>query len=130
MVICLINQERKRRRLRPLKLNKRLVKSATAQGNDMLSRGYYNHQRPGGPSLKARARRAKYRGNTGENLGLASGSLATPAAMMKAWMASPPHRANFLQRRFRAIGVHAIANDPLERMRGAGLYTINFGTKR
>lgn len=129
-VVCLINQQRKKKRLKLLRVNKKLIVSARAQGSDMLRRRYYNHQRPGGPSLKARARKARYRGDTGENLGLASGSLATPAAMMRAWLASPPHRANILHRRFRAIGVHVTARDPLKRMSGAGLYTINFGTKK
>ena len=60
----------------------------------MLARGFYNHQRPGGTSLKARTRRAKYRGHSGENLGLGSGVIARPAQMLRMWMKSPLHRAN------------------------------------
>ena len=129
-VVCLMNRERAKRRLRPLTLNKKLVKSAAAHTADMLARGYYNHQRPGGPTLKARTRKAKYRGNSGENLGLASGVLARPAGMMKMWMKSPMHRANVLNRRFRAVGVVVQAKDPMKKMSGAAIYTVNFGTRR
>jgi uncharacterized protein YkwD len=128
--VCLMNRERARRRLRPLTVNAKLVKSAGAHTADMLARSYYNHQRPGGPTLRARTRKAKYRGNSGENLGLASGVLAKPAQMMKMWMASPMHRANILQRRFRAVGVVVQAKDPLKKMRGAAIYTVNFGTRK
>ena len=129
-VVCLINRERARRRLRPLTVNPKLTASAAAHTADMLQRRYYNHQRPGGPALKARARRAKYRGNTGENLGLANGALAQPAQMMRMWMKSPMHRANILQRRFRAVGVSVQAKDPLKKMAGAAIYTVNFGTRK
>jgi uncharacterized protein YkwD len=129
-VVCLINKTRKAKRLRLLTVNKKLVASATFQTNDMLAKGYYNHQRPGGPTLAKRVRKAKYRGDSGENLGLGSGSLALPAQMLKAWMNSPPHRANILNKRFRAIGVSVQAKDPLKKMKGAAIYTINFGTKK
>ena len=129
-VVCLMNRERAKRRLRPLKVNKKLVKSAAAHTADMVARGYYNHQRPGGPTLKARTRRAKYRGNSGENLGLANGALARPAGMMAMWMKSPMHRANVLSRKFRAVGVVVQAKDPLKKMSGAAIYTVNFGTRK
>jgi uncharacterized protein YkwD len=128
-VVCLMNAERKKLGLKPLKVNRKLTKSAKAHTNDMLSKKYYNHQRPGGPTLGSRIRKARYRGGAGENLGLASSTLATPAAMMKAWMGSPMHKANILQRRFRAVGVYVQARDPLGRMRGAAIYTVNFGTR-
>lgn len=129
-VICLMNRERARRRLRPLTPNPRLAASAAAHTADMLAKGYYNHQRPGGPTLTARTRRAKYRGGAGENLGLANGLLARPDQMMKMWMKSPMHRANILMRRFRAVGVSVQAKDPMKRLTGAAIYTVNFGTRR
>lgn len=129
-VVCLVNQARKRKRLRPLTVNLKLVASATAQTNDMIAKRYYNHQRRGGPTLLKRTRKAGYRGNSGENLGLGSGLLALPDQMLKAWLKSPPHRANILNRRFRAIGVNVQAKDPLGRMKRAAIYTINFGTRK
>jgi uncharacterized protein YkwD len=129
-VICLINRERARKRLKPLTPNPRLAASAAAHTADMLQRGYYNHQRPGGPSLGARMRKARYRGDGGENLGLANGTLARPDQMTKMWMKSPMHRANILMRRFRAIGVSVQAKDPLKKMSGAAIYTVNFGTRK
>jgi uncharacterized protein YkwD len=129
-VVCLVNKTRKSKRLKPLTVNLKLVASATAQTNDMIAKRYYNHQRPGGPTLLKRTRKAGYRGDSGENLGLGSGLLARPDQMLKAWLKSPPHRANILNRRFRAIGVNVQAKDPLGRMKGAAIYTINFGTRK
>jgi uncharacterized protein YkwD len=74
-------------------------------------------------------RKAKYRGRAGENLGLGSGGLARPAGMLGMWLKSPPHRANILRAGFRSIGVSVRATDPLKRMRGAAIYTVNFGTR-
>ena len=41
----------------------------------------------------------------GENLAWGTGSLATPAAIMRAWMASPGHRDILLRRSYREIGI-------------------------
>jgi len=50
--------------------------------------------------------------------------------MVAAWMNSPPHRANILDRRFKAAGIAMQAKDPLGRVTGAGIYTVDFGTQK
>jgi uncharacterized protein YkwD len=43
--------------------------------------------------------------SAGQNIGWGTGGDATPASMVAAWMASPPHRALILARAFRDVGV-------------------------
>ena len=42
--------------------------------------------------------------SVGENLAWGSGTLATPRAMVRAWMQSADHRANLLDRHFADVG--------------------------
>src|SRR3954453_4758854 len=46
--LCLVNQERTSRGLRPLKLNRRLTKAAAGHARDMNARGYFSHDTEGG----------------------------------------------------------------------------------
>jgi uncharacterized protein YkwD len=66
----------------------------------MARRGYFDH----GPFVQRLRRfgvRAPY---IGENL--ASGTKPLPpAAIVRMWIASPPHRQNLLDRGFRLVGV-------------------------
>jgi uncharacterized protein YkwD len=41
----------------------------------------------------------------GENLAWGTGSAATPARIVSAWMHSPGHRRNILDRRYREFGI-------------------------
>ena len=50
--------------------------------------------------------------------------------MLAAWLNSPPHRANILSRNWKAVGIAMQAKDPLGRLTGAGIYTVDFGTKK
>jgi uncharacterized protein YkwD len=129
-VLCLYNQARAAAGLGPLKAHKKLAKAATAHTADMLAKKYYAHARPGGPTLAKRFRKAKYRGGGGENLGVGSGALGSPAAMMKAWLGSPPHRANIMNKKFKFIGFGIAAKAPVTLSGAAVTYTINFGTRK
>jgi uncharacterized protein YkwD len=130
-VLCLMNQLRRSARLKPLQWSPKLARAARAHTNDMVKRHFYAHEMPPGAALSARLRRAKWRGRgSGENLGLANLILASPKYMIQAWLNSPPHRANILSRNWKAVGIAMQPKDPLGRLTGAGIYTVDFGTKK
>src|SRR4051812_40447919 len=55
--LCLLNAERTERGLRPLKLNRRLSRAATAHAGDMVRRDYFSHDSLSGASFVDRIRR-------------------------------------------------------------------------
>jgi uncharacterized protein YkwD len=100
----LINRERARHGRRALAADRRLARAATRHAADMARRGYFGHISLNGMSPLRRARAAGWRGGVGETIGWSCGSLSTAAATVRAWMASPPHRAILLGRG-RAVGI-------------------------
>jgi uncharacterized protein YkwD len=114
---CLLNAERRSRGLGSLAPDRRLRTAANRHSGDMVARQYFAHRSPSGSDVGARARAAGWAPRNrswivGENIGWGSGSLATPAKMVDAWMASPGHRANVLRRSFREVGVAAVYGVP------------------
>jgi uncharacterized protein YkwD len=106
----ILNHERAKHGLRPLRRSAALDEAARWQSHDMVARAYFEHERPGGPSLARRIRRTGYLAGTGswaigENIAWGEGSLSTPESIMQAWMKSPGHRANILRRRFEHVGI-------------------------
>src|SRR5262249_30552434 len=97
--------------------------------------GYFAHVGPRGDTPLRRMRsvglisrqRAVY--HIGENIGWGTLWLATPRAIVAAWMASPGHRANILDRRFRFTAVGVCPHPPFSRPRGqpGAIYTQDFG---
>src|SRR5918997_1630092 len=108
--LCVLNAERARHRLRPLRLNRRLSKAARRHARDMARRKYFSHDSLGGGSFVDRIRRAGYlRGArtwfVGENLAWGSHERSAPRAITRMWMNSPGHRANILSRSFNEVGI-------------------------
>jgi uncharacterized protein YkwD len=70
--------------------------------------------------------------STAQNIGWGTDAQATPAAIVAAWMHSPPHREIILTEEFRDIGVGARAAAPpaLAAGRPGATYTVEFGTRR
>ena len=130
---CSVNAVRRREGLRDLRVNARLRRAATAHSSSMVRGRYFSHVAPGGVVLTTRLRRVHYlparRWLVGENL--ASGSRrSTPLAILGAWLRSPPHRANLLERSFRDVGLGLAPGQPRgSRTRGV-TYTANFGFRR
>lgn len=129
---CLANRERRERGLRALKGSKRLARAARRHARDMVRRSYFSHDSPSGAKFSSRLRRAGYVGAgnwwVGENLAWGGGSRSTPRRIVEAWMDSPSHRANLLDRRFREIGVGVAAGVPVRRDYGVGAtYVHEFG---
>jgi uncharacterized protein YkwD len=128
--LCLLNQQRRSHGLRAFKLDGRLGRAATGHARDMVAKRYFDHTSKGGASFGARIKRTGWtrsrRSYTiGENIGWGGGSLATPRAMVRAWMNSAGHRANILARSFRMIGI-GVANGAPTGGHGA-TYATDFG---
>src|SRR3954452_9265533 len=130
--LCLVNQERTPRGLKPLKPNRRLASAARKHAEDMNARGYFSHDSAGGGTFVDRIRKSGYvRPRVlpvlGEDLAWGSGTLGAPREIVQGWMASPGHRANILSRSFREAGMGVAFGDP-----GAGTdgvtYALDFGS--
>jgi uncharacterized protein YkwD len=129
--LCLLNAVRRQHRLRRFHRNRKLRKAARFHTSFMIRRKFFAHQCPGEPSLATRFRRVRYRGGGGENIGIGSGTpYATPRSMLEAWMGSPVHRANILERRFHTIGIAVVPQKPLAPQTPGATYTTEFGTTR
>ena len=134
-VLCLVNAERARRGLRPVASSWRLRRAAQAHSDDMVARDYFDHVTPGGSGLGDRVAATGYMRRhpdwgLGEAIGWAQGALATPSALMRAWMASPPHRAVILGRSYRDLGVGVALAGPEPGAGPAVTITLDFGFAR
>ena len=112
-MICLINAQRRKVKAREVKSSRPLTRSATNHSRDMIRRLYFAHEGPGGPALRARIRGVGYRFDASENVAFGVGPPATPAGVVAAWLASPPHKANMLNKRNRVVGLGVVAGNPI-----------------
>ena len=102
-VVRLVNAERTKNGLSPLKENWQLSRTARIKSEDMRKNGYFSHTSPtyGTPFQMLKSFGISYEA-AGENI--ARGQ-KTPAAVVNAWMNSSGHRANILNPDFTEIGV-------------------------
>jgi uncharacterized protein YkwD len=133
-VLKLINQARKSRGLRAVKVVGPLDRAALSHSRDMLTRDYFSHSSLAGASVATRARRAGYstsgcsRWSVGEVIALGSGSKATPKSVVKAWMRSVGHRKVILTKNWRDVGI-GCARGTYRGVRGVVMYTVDFGRR-
>jgi uncharacterized protein YkwD len=132
--LCLVNVQRARHGERALRANADLSRSAAAHSEDMVARNYFDHTSPGGETVLDRIKASTYLPPRagyllGENIALGTMQLATPAAIVDSWMASPGHRANILNADFRDSGIGVVARAPRRYGRGqpGATYTQQFG---
>jgi uncharacterized protein YkwD len=136
--LCLINRERRAAGERPLRPNARLRRAAQAHSRSMAFEDYFEHVGPGGVTPLARLRAVGYISSSrasyevGENIAWGTLYLATPRAIVAAWMASPAHRANILDARFRETGIGVTPRTPAALAHGqrGAVYTQDFGVIR
>lgn len=134
-LLCLFNHARRRKGLRPVRINTRLTEAAQSHSRAMVLDRFFAHVGPGrSASPAARLRRTGYiprRGSwaIGENIGFGTGRLGSPLEMHRAWMHSSPHRHAILEPRFREVGFGIYLGAPYMRNRGA-TYTADFGVRR
>lgn len=102
-VMRLLNAMRRRLRMRTLTLDKAATRVARAHSRDMCRRRFFAHKNPGGkmPWDRLKAGGVKFRA-AGENI--AAGQ-RTALVVHRDWNASPGHRRNRLNKRYRRMGI-------------------------
>jgi uncharacterized YkwD family protein/spore coat assembly protein SafA len=102
-VVRLVNVERAKHGLAPVKENWELSRVARYKSTDMKTKGYFDHYSPtyGSPFDMMKKFGFKFY-SAGENIAMGQ---RTPQEVMTAWMNSPGHRANILKADFKEIGV-------------------------
>jgi len=102
-VLRRVNEERAALHLDLLRRSPELDAAADERAQDMSARDYFAHISPDGVTPGDQIRAAGYQALLcGENI--ASG-YSSAREVVKAWMASPSHRANILEPRYRDIGL-------------------------
>jgi uncharacterized protein YkwD len=135
-VVCEINRVRAQHGLRRVRINDALATAAQRYARSMAKRNFFSHVSPDGSTLVDRLRRVGYARpgtawSAGECIGWATRSLATPAAMVRAWMHSPPHRAIILTAAYRNVGAGAAGGLPVSGVgRSGATYVADFGVRR
>ncbi|AWZ09844.1 hypothetical protein DRB89_41730 [Streptomyces sp. ICC4] len=121
-VLSLVNKERAAAGCGALTANAKLSAAARTYSDTMARSGVMSHTGPDGSTMTTRVEAAGYGwSRLGENI--ARGQ-ADAAAVMKAWMNSPGHKANILNCDFREIGIGLHQGD------GGPWWTQNFGTPK
>ncbi len=102
-IVRLVNLERQKENLAPLKNLNTLSKVAEIKSKDMRDKNYFNHNSPtyGSPGDMVKKFNISFT-MLGENI--AAGQ-TTPASVVKSWMDSPGHKANILNARYTHIGI-------------------------
>ena len=134
-VLRLTNQARRHSRkcggvrmkkAKKLRWSSTLSMTANEHSADMATRDYFSHYAPGNISPFTRMRAAGYNYRAaGENIA-AGRSLASPEAVVRAWLNSPGHCRVIMNRKYRELGVG--------RVEGPGQWSVywtqNFGWRR
>jgi uncharacterized protein YkwD len=132
-LVCLHNLIRSQNGVGTLAENAALAAAAAGHNNDMIQRGYFAHDTPEGRTFVDRILAARYARedeawSLGENLAWGSGTRATPAEIMRAWMESPGHRANILKADYRELGLAVQLGTPTGAPNGVTV-AAEFGTR-
>ncbi len=105
------NQAREKNSLAPLKLNKKLDQAAYDKAEDMFKYNYWAHVSPSGVQPWSWLNKVQYNyDKAGENL---AKNYPTSEATVQAWLASPTHRANVLNKSYTDVGF-AVVNGKLQ----------------
>jgi len=136
-VLVDINAFRRAHHLQPLRLNARLGAAAREHTRQMAQDGYFAHESADGSAFWKRIQ-SFYPSSTwaywsvGENL-LWSSPDVTPTRALQMWLASPEHRANLMNPRWREIGVAAVHESGapgVYKGRDVTIVTTDFGVRR
>ena len=115
------NQARARAGCGALRLDANIGKAARNQSSYMAKSGVFSHAGSYGSTFVTRVKTAGYAYPMAENIGW---GYRSGQAVVNAWLASPPHRANLLNCKAKAVGVGAVyaAN-------GNPYFTQDFGSR-
>ena len=132
LVIDLINRERAKYGLQPVRAQLALMKAARAHSAEMVQKRYFSHNSYNGDTFAQRDVRYGYARTgfsswaAGENIAWGQGLLGTPQAIVDAWMHSTVHRQVILTAKYRDCGV-GIASGSYKS--GAFFFTLDFGSR-
>lgn len=133
--LCLVNRERLIHGEQALIANAKLERSAQGHTLSMVDEDYFSHYNPDGETPAQRMRASGYIYSSrigyeiGENIAWGTLSLATPKAIVQAWMQSPGHRENILDRNYRETAIGVLPKVPSAFSEGeqGAIYTQDFG---
>ena len=133
-IACLINEIRRSKGLNALAVRGELKRAAKGHNRHMLAGACFSHQCSGEPDLVQRVTAAGYLPCTcswtvGENLAWGVRGESSAAAIVDAWMHSPPHREMILRNGIQDVGVGVIAGRPGSSRAKGATYTADFGVK-
>jgi uncharacterized protein YkwD len=136
-VLIDINTLRSQHHLAKLRFNARLTAAAQVHTKQMAKEGYFAHDSADGSSFWKRVQRyyasSPWRSwAVGENLLWSSPGIDSRGAL-RMWLASPEHRKNLLDPRWREIGVSAVHAEHAPGVFGGRDVTIvatDFGVRR
>ena len=134
-VVCMMNKMRRHHGRHGLRAKRSLEKSGTRHSRYMRRHRCFSHQCRGEKDLVGRVKDTSYlpcgcSWRLGENIARGEGGRGTPAAIVRAWMHSPAHRAEILSRRLRDVGVGVIWGTKRNRRAKVATFTADFGSKR
>ena len=103
-ILKLVNIERKKAGVKPLKLSRELFRPAAIRAREITK--LFSHTRPNGLPFSSAFYGISYK-TIGENI--AAGQTSTEMVMQQ-WMDSPGHRANILNKNYRYLGIGYLYN--------------------
>ena len=125
----LVNESRTAHGVAPVSLDTRLSLAAQRHSQDMVARRYFDHVSPGGGGLRtawhARAGCAGAQVALGEDIAWGTGTLATPEAIVTAWIdGAPPESCCCAGSE--SVGIGIVAGTPFSP--DGATYTADFGS--
>lgn len=108
-LIRLTNIQREKNGLSSLSEDPRLSEAALKKGENMFEENYWAHYSPSGKDPWGFIQRAGYKYTyAGENL---AKNFSNPEDVVNAWMASPTHRDNLLNSRYKNVGMAVLEGE-------------------
>jgi uncharacterized protein YkwD len=104
-VVKQVNSIRAQHGLRALRRSRGLARAADVKAKEVASTAVLSHASPDGTPMHQRVRRYVNARAVGEALGYVPARSPQANRIVKAWMASPSHRAALLSPSFRRVGV-------------------------
>jgi len=129
-VVCAINAQRAANGLKPVQADRALATLARAHSASMVAQQSFSHGAFGSRIAHSSWAHRRVIWSAGEALGWGTGDLATPDAIVAAWMQSPPHRRILLDKHYHVVGVGEVAGVPVAGVDGQDgrTYTADFGS--
>ncbi|HZQ81184.1 MAG TPA: CAP domain-containing protein [Gaiellaceae bacterium] len=116
-----MNSVRRQHGLRPLRIDAHLERAARSHSDAMVADDVFQHGAFGSRMLRFHVTGTV----AGENLAWGTGTRGTAMGIVRAWLASPAHRANLLRPSFDRVGVGSVVATFLGN-RNANVVTADF----